>query len=313
MKKSFKSLFVFLLVLAMAFSLAACGGTSEEPEEESENGESYDFAETGELIISAEDALGMLGEEDTVLVDVREAEDYEGGHVEGAVNVDTNDITVEEDYPNLIAPKETIEDVMGNSGISNDTLVLAYDDSDNMYASRLWWTLMSYGHENTQIVSGGLSALEDAGADMTEEAPEIEEAEFTAEDLNEEYIAYKSDVEQWIEDSAEDVMLIDTRSLEEFNDGTLKGAVHIEYVNNNNEDGTFKSAEEIQELYLDAGLTPEMTAVPFCKTSIRGCNTAAALWNAGYRNIKLYDGAWVEWSDDEDAPTDTPGEMEDAS
>lgn len=250
MKKSFKSLLVFLLVLAMAVSIAACGGTSEEPaeEEESADPESYEFAETGELIISAEDALGMLGEEDTVLVDVREAEDYEGGHVEGAVNVERSDITVEEDYPNLIAPKETIEEVMGNSGISNDTLVLAYDDSDNMDASRLWWTLMSYGHENTQIVSGGLSALEDAGADMTEEAPEIDEAEFTAEDLNEEYIAYKSDVKQWIEDSAEDVTLIDTRSLEEYNEGTLAGAVHIEYVENNNEDGTFKSVEEIQEL-----------------------------------------------------------------
>ena len=129
-----------------------------------------------------------------------------------------------------------------------------------------------------------------------------------ATDLNKDYIAYKSDVENQVNVPDANVMLIDTRTKEEFNAGTIPSSVNIDYISNNYNDGTFKSVRDIQIMYLGNGLKPEMSTILYCKTSIRGAETFAALWNAGYRNIKLYDGAWLEWSSDKDAPSDIPAE-----
>jgi len=287
-------LLVLCMVLVSAVGLTGCA--------------SYDFAETDTVVVTATDALAMMADGNVVLVDMQDESDYNKNHVENSVNIQRSDINVDEPYSNMLAPKETIEDVMGSSGISNDTMVIAYDNKNNMDASRLWWTLKVYGHDNVKVVSGGLTALQAAGANCTDMAPVITKAKFTAAEKNEEYIATKADVEAYVNEPDASILLIDTRSFDEFNAGTIPGSVNIEYLKNNHNDKTIKSSRDIQILYIENGLKPEITAVLYCKTSIRGAETFVALWNAGYRNIKLYDGAWLEWSADEDAPSDTPAD-----
>ncbi len=266
----------------------------------------YDFAEEGTVIISPGEALELAKQDNVVLVDARNEAEYEAYHLEGAVCIPRSEIVTDRPYVNMLGPKQRIEKVMGDRGISNDTLVITYDNNNNMDASRLWWTLMVYGHENVKIINGGVNALAKDGVEFVQEVPEIEEVEFEATGPNTDYIATKEEVEGYLNEPQEDIVILDTRTQEEYNAGTIPGSVLYNYENNNYSTGAFKSPKDIQNDYLDIGIEPNDTIVMFCKTSIRGAQTFAALWNAGYRNLKLYDGAWVEWSDSDEAPEEEP-------
>lgn len=283
-----------VIVLVSTLSLSGCAN--------------YDFAETGTVIITAKEAIALMGSDNTVFVDLRSPSDYEKQHLQNAVNIPRSAINIDDPFSNMLAPKEQIEEVMGQNGISNETMVIAYDSSNNMDASRLWWTLLVYGHENVKVVSGGFKALMESNAALTDMPPVVQPTVFTAKELNQDYIAYKSDVLNQVNAPDENVVLIDTRSLQEYNMGTIPSSLHIDYLTNNYGDGTFKSIQDIQIMYLEQDIKPETTAIIYCLTSIRGAQTLAAMWNAGYRNIMLYDGAWTEWIADENTPADMPGE-----
>jgi len=105
---------------------------------------------------------------------MQEAENYAIGHIEGSVNIIRNDVVVNTPYPTMIAPAKQIAEVLGNAGIDNDTLVIIYDDSGNINAARLWWTMLVYGHQNVKVVSGGFSALQKAGLALSTDAPAVQ-------------------------------------------------------------------------------------------------------------------------------------------
>ena len=149
---------------------------------------------------------------------------------------------------------------------------------------------------DAQVVSGGLSALKGAGAAMTDAVPSVQTTTFEAGPADESMIATTGEIRDLIEEPRDDMAIIDTRSREEYLEGTIPGAVLLNYVGNNFADGTFKPVQQIRIRYVEAGIDVDEGAIMFCKTSIRGAQTYVALYNAGYRNLKLYDGAWVEWS-----------------
>ncbi len=253
--------------------------------------------ESGTEIITAREALKLLSDTtDAVLVDARPTLDYREQHVEGAVTISRADIVVNTPYPNLVGTGEQIERVMSGRGIGNDTLVIAYDDNNNMDSARLWWTLRYYGHDGVKVVSGGLKALQAEGVAMTSAEPTVEAATFTAASPDESMIITASQVRALVEEPREDLTIIDTRTPEEYLEGTIPGAVLLNYVGNNFSDGTYRPVRQIRIRYIEAGIDLDEGAVLFCKTSIRGAQTYLAMYNGGYRNLKLYDGAWVEWS-----------------
>ena len=265
--------------------------------------------EKGQEIISAKEALKAAADEDIVLVDMQGASAYEAGHVKGAINISRSDITISVPVSNMMAPEEQIEKVLGERGISNDTTLIVYDNSNNMDAGRLWWTLKLYGHENVKVVSGGLNAMVKAGAEITKTLPNYRTAKYQIERKNKEMLISKAEILSLLNNPQEDVVFPDVRTPEEYLAGTVPGSVHLNYIKNNFPDGTFRSVRQIHTLYRDKGITPDKTIIMYCKTSIRAGNTYVALYNAGYRNIKIYDGAWLEWSSD----TSLPVEMPDAS
>lgn len=269
-----------LLALLLAVIVSGCG---------------HNYAETGTVIISGKEAVKLIGTPGTVLVDAQKATSYAKEHITGAVNISRSDIVVEKQVANMLAPAETIESVMGSRGISNDTQVIIYDDNNNMDSSRLWWTLLVYGHTNVKVVSGGLQELVRRGLEISTAPVSVQAASFKAEAVDSSLIAELDEVLDQVNTPDKDTVLIDTRSEDEFNGGTIPGSYHLDYIGNNNNDGTYKSIQNIKILYKDEGIMPNDTIIMYCKSSIRGTQTFLALYNAGYRNLKLYDGAWLEW------------------
>lgn len=292
--KTISKLFVISLVLLLMVLSTGCVTTTKTA------------GEQGQDIISAEKAMELLNEDGVVLVDAQKSSDYKKGHLKGAINISRGDIVVLGPFPNMLAPKEKIEKVLGKSGITNDTMVVIYDNNSNMDSARLWWTLKVYGHEKMKVVSGGLQALLQAGAQQVTDVPEVTPVKYTAGDKNTELIATLEDVKKQVDDPDENVVLLDTRSQAEYDNGTIPSSILIDFHNNNYKDGTYRSIQDIHIIYREAGIDPDKTVIMFCKTSIRAAQTFLALHNAGYRKLKLYDGAWIEWSSDTSLPVQLP-------
>jgi len=287
-----------VLFVVIAFSLVLTGCISYEVQVPGEQGQD---------IITAKKALEVVKEENTILVDAQSSGDYSNGHIKDTVNISRSDITVLGPFPNMLAPAGKIEDTLSENGISNNMRVIAYDSNNNMDAARLWWTMKVYGHENVQVVSGGLKALQKAGAvTTTDEEPEVETTQFEADEKNTDMIATKEEVLEQVNNPSDDVVLLDVRTQEEFTRGTIPDSVHINYVKNNNPDGTYKSIDEILETYPDNDVNPDQTVIMYCKTSIRAAQTYLALHNAGYRDLKIYDAAWMQWGSDTSLPVEVP-------
>src|SRR6056297_251017 len=264
--------------------------------------------EEGQDIITANQALKMIEEEDVVVVDTQKSGDYKDQHLEGAVNIARNDITTFGPFPNMLASASKIEESLGENGISNDTKVIIYDDNNNMDAARLWWTMLVYGHDTDKmkVISGGLDALEEAGANFVSGDYEAETVEYTAAEKNEDLIATKEDLLEQANNPSDDVVILDVRTADEVSQGIIPGAIHINYVDNNKDNGEFYPPSYIQRYYPDNDITPDKEVIMYCQTSIRAAQSYIALHNAGYRDLKLYDGAWIEWSSDSSTPKAMP-------
>jgi thiosulfate/3-mercaptopyruvate sulfurtransferase len=284
--KLIKKLTLGLLAFTMIATLSGCSS----------------FEESGNEIVDAKEALELIKQDNVILIDANTSEGYLSKHISGAINMARSELMISEPVPNTVADKATVENVLSEKGISNDSTVIIYDSNNNMDAARIWWTLKLYGHENVKVISGGKNALVEAGAETNSDKVTLTATTYVAKDMDTTMIATLEEVENQVNDPDMNTILIDTRSEEEFNSGTIPGSIWYEYVNNNNEDGTFKSITETQTSYLDLGLIPDNSVILYCKSSVRGAETFVALVDAGFKNVKLYDGAMLEWALDESRP-----------
>ena len=279
--RSISKVLLLLVIASFMISTAGCSSTN--------------AADEGQYIIDAKDAAGYIGKQGTVIVDMQKPEDYAKAHIKGSVNIALEEIVINTPVPNMLAPKGQIENVLGSKGIANDAMIIIYDNNKNMEAARLWWTLRIYGHENAKVVSGGFNALQAAKLEMTAEVPAVTSAKYTAKDMDTSMIATIDEVKAQVNQPQKNVVLLDTRSQEEFDQGTIPGSILLDYSDNNYKDGTYKKVQDIKIQYIENKITPDKTAIMYCKTSVRAAQTCLALYNAGYRNMKVYDGAWLEW------------------
>lgn len=294
MRSFARKITIFLVMAMLVSSLTGCA--------------SNDFAKTTEsLIVSAKELNDYVGKANVVIVDMQSAEGYAAGHVEGAVNIPVSDIMINVPVSNMLTSKKKIETLMGSKGISNDTLVIAYD-TNKMSASRLLWTLFMYGHENVKVVDGGLDAINAAGFTLTAQEPVVTEAVFTAADPSQNWLATKSDVLNQVNNPDENTVLLDVRSDEEYYSvGKVPTSVMMNYTGNfYSVDGTFKSVETTRINYLQAKIYPKNDIIIYCQTSMRAAPVFVQLYEAGYRNIRIYDGAYLEWSSDSSNPVEMP-------
>lgn len=281
-----------LLIGALILSLAGCMSTS------------YD---QGVHVTEAEKLKTVISEPDVVVIDARSPEDYGKGHLQGAINLPPSELTVGIPVSGLIAPKAQVEKVLGEQGISNSTKLYIYDNNGGVNGSRLWWVLKVYGHEQVFVINNGEAAVVAAGLPLTADVPSRTPATYTAKEKNPQMIASLEEVKA-ITEGASQAKLLDVRTQAEFDEGAIPEALLYPHTKNLYKDGTFRSARDIYLNYKDLGLNREDEIILYCKTSFRATMTALLLNEAGYTNVKVYDGAWAEWSQSGLPQTGKPAE-----
>ena len=269
----------------------------------------HDGYSNAEALVSTEWLAEHLGEPGYRLieVDVNPAA-YDGGHIEGAIGWDwkrdLQDATVRD-----IASREALEQKLGESGITPDTTVLLYGDNNNWFAAYAYWALKYYGHDRVKLVNGGRVKWEAEGRPYTTEAPRFQRTDYRFPgQTREELRAYRDQVLERIGKAG----LVDVRSPGEFSgqllapenlpqEGAQRGghiptAVNVPWATAVNEDGTFKSADQLKEIYGGKGISPEREVIAYCRIGERSAHTWFVLQELlGYPNVRNYDGSWTEW------------------
>ena len=293
MKKFCRALVFFVAVSFLCATLGACS--------------THTYVDTAEpLVIDASAVASYLEADGVVFVDMQAPEEYAASHLEGAVNIPSSDIVINVPVQNLLTSSKKIETAMGENGISNDSLVIAYD-TDKMSAARLAWTLFMYGFENVKIVNGGFDAVKAAGLPVTDQVPSVAAATFTAGEPSGEWNVDMKRVREQVDTPSDHVVLLDVRSDEEYQtEGRIPGAVMRNFTECYREDGTLYPKELTRIHFKEAGIYPEDEIIIYCRSSFRAAPVFIQLYEAGYRNIKLYDGAFLEWTSNASNPVDMP-------
>jgi len=273
-------LLVFSLFIMLSFSACAIDTT---------------YSGTMNVVEASKVGEEYLSSPKVIVIDARGQEAYEKGHLRGSIQLSPAELVVETPVPNTLAAKDQVEKVLSDKGISNDSIIYIYDENDGVNAGRVWWTLKVYGHESVMIVNGGASALVNEGLEITKDVPSTTESKYVAKEADPSMMVTFEEVKAQAESPAENIKILDVRSVAEYEAGFIPGAILYPHTKNIYKDGTFMSSRDIGLFYKDLGLEKDETILLYCKTSFRATQTAALLQEAGYKNVKVYDGAWLEW------------------
>jgi thiosulfate/3-mercaptopyruvate sulfurtransferase len=244
---------------------------------------------------------------------------YDQGHVPGAVgwNWTTQlcDTLVRD-----IAPKNKIEQLLGESGIDNNTTIILYGDNNNWFAAWAFWQLKLYGHADVRIMDGGRKKWLAEGKELSTDAPKPAKKTYTAKAPDNSLRAFLPEVLDVVKGSK--ASLVDVRSPAEFTGeilappglpetcqrgGHIPGARSMPWAKLANDDGTFKSVDEIKKLYDGVGVKGDKPIITYCRIGERSSHSWFALkYLLGYNNVKNYDGSWTEWGNLVGAPVEKP-------
>jgi len=234
---------------------------------------------------------------------------YEKGHLEGAVGWNWKR-DLQDQVARDIAPKDALAQLLGRSGISADTNVVLYGDNNNWFAAYAYWALKYYGHDKVQLVDGGRVKWEKEGRSYTTDVPSYPATSYHFKGSSNESIrAYRDQVLEKLGKAA----LVDVRSPKEYSgellapenlpqEGAQRGghiptAASIPWATAvNAEDGTFKSNDELKEIYGGKGIVPNKEVIAYCRIGERSAHTWFVLHEIlGYPEVRNYDGSWTEW------------------
>jgi thiosulfate/3-mercaptopyruvate sulfurtransferase len=234
---------------------------------------------------------------------------YEKGHVPGAIGLDWRKDLQAQPVRDLL-PKDQFEALLSRHGISADDTIIAYGDNNNWFAAWFVWNLKYYGHRDVRLMDGGRKKWEAEGRELATDSPAPKAAQYRASDPNAKIRALRDDVRSRYQDSGS--RLVDVRSPKEYSGellapenlpqegaqrgGHIPGAANIPWGQAVREDGTFKSADELKELYGSKGITPDKQVIAYCRIGERSSHTWFVLqYLLGYPNVRNYDGSWTEW------------------
>jgi len=232
---------------------------------------------------------------------------YEVGHIPGAVKVDWH-TDLQDPVRRDFVDQAGFEELCASRGISNDTTVVFYGDKNNWYATYSLWLFRYYGHDRVKVLNGGRKKWIDEGRPLTKEVPSYPRTQYRAKPRNESIRAYRD----FVLDSIGKRVLVDVRSPQEYTGellhmvgypqegaqraGHIPTAKNIPWGRAANEDGTFKSADELKQLYESQSVTPDKEVVAYCRIGERSSHTWFVLtYLLGYPSVRNYDGSWTEW------------------
>lgn len=262
-----------------------------------------------EILVSTDWVEQHKQDANVVLVEVDvDTSAYETGHIEGAIawnwTTQLND-QVRRD----ILSREQMQELLGQSGITPDTTIVLYGDNNNWFAAYAYWQLKIFGHDNVKLMNGGRKKWELEGRKFVTEVPTPKAVEYQAKEADLSIRANQIDVYNSLNDGS--TVLVDVRSPQEFSGeviappgmtetaqrgGHIPGAKNVPWAKAVNEDGTFKSQEELRQLYEGVGVTPDKDVITYCRIGERSAHTWFVLQELlGFKNVRNYDGSWTEW------------------
>ncbi len=257
------------------------------------------------------------GDAGVVVAEVDENPDlYEEGHIPGAVKLHWRD-DLQDTLRRDVVAKTDFERLLGERGIGNDTTVVLYGDKNNWFAAYAYWYLKLYGHADVRILDGGRQKWIDEGRELTTDVPDPQPATYTAQERDESIRVRRDEVLEGL--GRDSRALVDVRSPQEFSgellappgyeqEGASRGghiptAQSVPWAQAVRDDGTFKPADELRELYGSKGVTPDKEVLAYCRIGERSAHTWFVLRELlGYENVRNYDGSWTEWGNLVDVP-----------
>jgi thiosulfate/3-mercaptopyruvate sulfurtransferase len=270
-----------------------------------------------DVLVSTDWVAEHLGDANVVVAEVDENPDlYDEGHIPGAVRLHWKD-DLQDPVERDLVEKPDFERLLGGLGIANDTTVVVYGDKNNWFAAYAYWYLKVYGHRDVRILDGGRQKWIDEGRELTTDVPQPEPASYTAQERDESIRAYRDYVRETIDAGGKN--LVDVRSPQEYagellappgyeQEGASRGghiptAQSIPWAQAVQDDGTFKPADALRELYGAKGIVPEKETIAYCRIGERSAHTWFVLRELlGYENVRNYDGSWTEWGNLVDVP-----------
>ncbi|HYU62120.1 MAG TPA: sulfurtransferase [Solirubrobacterales bacterium] len=262
-----------------------------------------------DVLVETDWVAEHLNDDDIRIVEVDENPAlYAEAHIPGAIGFDWK-AELQDPVKRDFLSAEQFGELMGSRGISNDHTVLLYGDRNNWFAAYTYWYFKYYGHDDVKLINGPREKWISEGRETTTEVPAHEPAEFKASGPDDDIRAMRDEVLDALD---EDTKLVDVRSPQEFSgeliamagyeqegaqrSGHIPGAASVPWAQAVNEDGTFKPADELRELYESKGVLDGGDVIAYCRIGERSAHTWFVLHELlGHDDVKNYDGSWTEW------------------
>ena len=242
-------------------------------------------------------------------VDYDPRANYELGHIPGSVLFDWKR-DINDPISRNILSKQSCEELLQRFGINDDTTLILYGDFNNWFAAFAFWVFKYYGYRDVKIMNGGRKKWLEEDRQLTKEVPNYPKGNFKASEPDDNIRVFMNYVKETL--GKKDKALVDVRSPKEFTGeilappeyptehaqrgGHIPGAANIPWSQAVNDDGTFKSVDELKKLYEAKGIIPDTEIITYCRIGERSSHTWFVLkYLLGYPNVKNYDGSWTEW------------------
>jgi thiosulfate/3-mercaptopyruvate sulfurtransferase len=269
-----------------------------------------------EVLVTTEWAQQHLSDPNLRFIEVDvDTTAYQQGHIPGAVGFNWQtqlNNAIRRDIPTT----EEIEDLLSSAGVSNNTTVVLYGDNNNWFAAFAFWILKYYGHEKVLLIDGGRKKWLAENRPLSTDLPSYSRTDYSVAEVNPELRAKRDLVLEAVGDQS--YYLVDVRSVPEFTGeiiappgmtetaqraGHIPGAVNVPWAQAVNEDGTFKSADDLAALYGGKGVDKKKDIIAYCRIGERSSHTWFVLkYLLGFDTARNYDGSWTEYGNLIDVP-----------
>ena len=270
-----------------------------------------------DVLVSTDWVAEHLDDDSVRIVEVDENPKlYEEAHIPGAIGFDWKADLQDQVKRDFLGPDDFGE-LMGSRGISNDHTVVLYGDRNNWFAAYTYWYFRYYGHGDVKLINGPREKWIEEGRETTTEVPSFEATTFQVAGTDDAIRAKRDEVMGELDS---DTRLVDVRSPQEFSgeliamagyeqegaqrSGHIPGAASVPWAQAVNEDGTFKTADELRRLYTDKGVIADgKPIIAYCRIGERSAHTWFVLSELlGEEGVRNYDGSWTEWGNLVDVP-----------